>query len=166
MMFQFKTATVADIPLIRELMMKVWPQTYRPIISESQIEYMLEMMYSEASLAEQMTSKACEFVLVNDTERSLGFASFSHQEGSVYRLHKLYVITDVHGSGAGKALIYEVAKRVLEKNGNCIELNVNRHNSAVDFYKKIGFTVYGEEDIHIGSDFYMNDYVMRWNLDY
>jgi ribosomal protein S18 acetylase RimI-like enzyme len=166
MMLQFKTAAIADIPLIRELTMMVWPQTYRSIISESQIEYMLEMMYSEASLTEQMTSKACEFVLVNDTERSLGFASYSHQEEGVFRLHKLYVITAAQGTGAGKALIHEVAKRVLEKKGDCIELNVNRHNSAVDFYKKIGFTIYREEDIHIGNDFYMNDYVMRWKLNH
>lgn len=166
MTHQFKTATIADIPLIRELTMKVWPQTYRSIISESQIEYMLEMMYSEPSLKEQMTSKGCEFVLVKDTERSLGFASYSHQEDGIYRLHKLYVITEAQGTGAGKALIHEVAKRVLDKNGNCLELNVNRHNSAVDFYKKIGFTIYREEDIHIGNDFYMNDYVMRWNLSH
>lgn len=166
MMFQFKTAALADIPLIRELAMMVWPQTYRPIIGESQIEYMLEMMYSEASLEEQMTSKACEFVLVNNTERSLGFASYSHQEGGIYRLHKLYIIVEAQGSGAGLALTQEVVRRVLERNGNCIELNVNRYNSAADFYKKIGFTVCREEDIHIGNDFYMNDYVMRWNLDH
>jgi hypothetical protein len=49
-MLSIQKASVEDIPLIRELCFKIWPQTYAAIISQEQIDYMLEMMYSEESL--------------------------------------------------------------------------------------------------------------------
>ena len=42
-----------------------------------------------------------------------------------------------------------------------LELNVNRHNKAINFYKKLGFIITMEEDIDIGNGYYMNDYVMN-----
>jgi len=63
-MFEIKKAVTGDIPLIRELTFRVWPQTYANILSQKQIDYMLEMMYSEASLKKQMTEDACQFIIV------------------------------------------------------------------------------------------------------
>ena len=48
-MFEIRKATSNEIPIIRELTFKVWPQTYASILSKEQIDYMLEMMYSESS---------------------------------------------------------------------------------------------------------------------
>jgi ribosomal protein S18 acetylase RimI-like enzyme len=42
-----------------------------------------------------------------------------------------------------------------------LELNVNRQNTAIGFYKKLGFKIIAEEDIPIGNGFFMNDYVMQ-----
>ena len=47
---------------------------------------------------------------------------------------------------------------------NIIELNVNRQNNAVDFYKRLGFTILKEVDIPIGKGYFMNDYVMSLTL--
>ena len=60
-MFEIKKAESGDIPLIRELTFRVWPQTYASILSQEQIDYMLEMMYSESSLKKQMTEDGCQF---------------------------------------------------------------------------------------------------------
>ena len=51
---QIRIATLLDIPLINELAQKVWRVYYKDIISEEQIEYMLEKMYSSAALHNQM----------------------------------------------------------------------------------------------------------------
>ena len=45
-----------------------------------------------------------------------------------------------------------------------LELNVNRLNSAINFYKKLGFEIIQEEDIDIGNGFFMNDYVLSLQL--
>ena len=45
-----------------------------------------------------------------------------------------------------------------------IELNVNRYNKAVDFYRHIGIQVIHEEDYPIGNGFYKTDYIMGLDI--
>jgi ribosomal protein S18 acetylase RimI-like enzyme len=159
-----QTASVDDVELIQDIAARVWPQTYSSIISSDQINYMLEMMYSAASLREQMTEKRCEFIIISSTERSFGFASFSSVNNEVFRLHKLYVDIAAQGLGLGKMLLEEVERRCGERGGEILELNVNKFNKAKNFYEKNGFTLYREEVIDIGNGFVMDDFVMRKSL--
>jgi hypothetical protein len=45
-----------------------------------------------------------------------------------------------------------------------IYLNVNKHNSAVEFYLKKGFIKDREMVLDIGNGYVMDDYVMRLML--
>ena len=45
-----------------------------------------------------------------------------------------------------------------------IELNVNKYNKAVDFYKHIGMRVLLEEDFPIGNGFYKTDYIVGLDI--
>ena len=45
-----------------------------------------------------------------------------------------------------------------------IELNVNKYNSAVQFYEKLGFFRAKEMVLDIGNGYVMDDYVMQLNL--
>lgn len=149
-----------DIPLIRELSLQVWPQTYATILTREQIDYMLNMMYSEPALLKQMKDRQ-EFIIVNDGRDPIGFASFSLAEPGVYKLHKIYLLPAIQGRGAGRFVITEILKAIARKGGKSLLLNVNRNNKAKDFYEKLGFTIIREEDIDIGNGYYMNDYVME-----
>lgn len=153
-----------DIPLIRDMSLKVWPQTYSTILSAEQIDYMLDMMYSEQSLVKQMREKQ-EFIIVNDGNEPVGFASFSLTEPGIYKLHKIYILPVLQGKGAGKFVIGEILKAIARKGGKALQLNVNRNNKAKDFYSRLGFEVIREEDIDIGSGYFMNDYVMERKIN-
>ncbi|HEY6506248.1 MAG TPA: GNAT family N-acetyltransferase [Chitinophagaceae bacterium] len=162
-MATIKKASRADIPLIRDLTYKVWPQTYRSILTKEQIDYMLNLMYSEAALLEQM-QKGHEFILVYDGAEPVGFASFSLASAQVFKLHKIYVLPSQQGKGTGKFIIEELTNTLKAKGASVLQLNVNRHNNAKVFYEKIGFAVVAEEDIDIGNGYFMNDYVMEKKL--
>jgi RsiW-degrading membrane proteinase PrsW (M82 family)/ribosomal protein S18 acetylase RimI-like enzyme len=157
---RLRRAYEKDIPLIRDLTMKIWPQTYSTILSATQIDYMLDMMYSESSLQQQMKENH-EFIIVNDGIEPVGFASFSLLEPGVYKLHKIYVMPQNQGKGTGKFVINEILKVITMKSGKSLQLNVNRNNKAKDFYEKLGFVVIREEDNDIGNGYLMNDYVME-----
>jgi RsiW-degrading membrane proteinase PrsW (M82 family)/ribosomal protein S18 acetylase RimI-like enzyme len=157
---RLRRAYEKDIPLIRDLTMKIWPQTYSTILSATQIDYMLDMMYSESSLQQQMKENH-EFIIVNDGIEPVGFASFSLLEPGVYKLHKIYVMPQNQGKGTGKFVINEILKAITMKSGKSLQLNVNRNNKAKDFYEKLGFVVIREEDNDIGNGYLMNDYVME-----
>ena len=157
---RLRRAYEKDIPLIRELTMKIWPQTYSTILSAEQIEYMLEMMYSETSLQKQMKDNH-EFIIVSNETTPIGFASFSSMEPGLYKLHKIYVMPQSQGKGTGKFVIGELMKAIIRKGGTALQLSVNRNNKAKEFYEKLGFVVLREEDNDIGNGYLMNDYVME-----
>jgi RsiW-degrading membrane proteinase PrsW (M82 family)/ribosomal protein S18 acetylase RimI-like enzyme len=158
-----RKAYPADIPLIREMAYKIWPVTYGNILPKEQLDYMLELIYSEQALKEQM-EKNHEFILVYDGVHPVGFASFSLIEPQTYKLHKIYVLPSRQGKGTGRFVIDQLVKAMKSKGAVSLQLNVNRYNNAKSFYEKMGFAVIREEDIDIGKGYFMNDYVMEKKL--
>ncbi len=154
----------ADIPLIRDIANKTWPVTYGTILPKEQIDYMLNLLYSEQSLTDQMQQQHHEFIIIYDGVAPIGFASFSQVEPQVYKLHKIYVLPSYQGKGTGRFAIDQIIKAMKKAGATSLLLNVNRQNNAKDFYEKIGFTVIKEEDIDIGNGYFMNDYVMQKSL--
>lgn len=154
------------ITSIRSLAEKTWKVAYSAILSPEQLAYMLDLFYSESSLAEQMRNGHL-FIMAKDADEVVGFASWSPKstkESAVYRLHKIYIDPLQQGKGTGKLLIDFIVKDVRAKKATVLELNVNRHNPALYFYQKLGFKIIREEDIDIGSGYFMNDFVMELAL--
>ena len=110
-MLNIRKAILSDIPLIRELTFKVWPQTYAAIISKEQIDFMLQMMYSETSLQQQM-NEGCRFIIVYDEAEPVGFASYQETEPAIFKLHKIYVLPSQQGKGTGKFVIDHIINEI------------------------------------------------------
>jgi len=159
-------ATISDIPLIRELTYKIWPQTYAPILTKEQISYMLDIMYSPTALEQQMNDKHYFIIGSDENETPVGFASYSEIEKEIFKLHKLYVLPEKQGSGIGRDLLEYAINDIKFMAAKVLDLNVNRYNlKAKSFYERKGFVIIREEDIDIGSGYFMNDYAMRLYLD-
>ena len=164
-MFEIKKATAVDIPLIRELCFQVWPQTYQSIITQQQIDFMLEMMYSPAALKFQMEEEKCIFILIYDNKLPIGFAAYSEAEKEIWKLHRLYILQNQQGKGVGKYAVQYIIDEIKILNGKALQLQVNRKNEAKVFYEKLGFTVIKIADFDIGNGFLMTDYVMEKKLN-
>ena len=111
-----------------------------------------------------MLEKKHQFVLLTADDKPAGFASYSvktEHNNSTYKLHKIYVDPALQGTGAGKRLLDYVLQDIKPFGARNLELNVNRHNTAIGFYRKHGFEVISTEDIPIGDGYFMNDFVMR-----
>ena len=163
-MASIKNAAFNDLPVIHDLAHRIWPDAYGDILSPEQMKYMLEQIYSLASLQNQFTDLQHTFILVtHDNHVPCGFASFSPKEknSTTYRLHKIYILPQQQGTGTGKFLLTYIINSIKSSGATSLELNVNRFNKARFFYEKQGFTITGQEDIDIGSGFFMNDYVMN-----
>jgi RsiW-degrading membrane proteinase PrsW (M82 family)/ribosomal protein S18 acetylase RimI-like enzyme len=156
-----RKAYPTDIPLIRDMALKIWPLTYEPILGKEQVDYMLELLYSEKSLMDQMQEQHHQFIVIYDGVAPIGFASFSPISPQAYKLHKIYVLHSYQGKGTGRFAIGQLITAMKKSGATSLILNVNRNNKAKDFYEKLGFTVIREEDIDIGNGYFMNDYVME-----
>lgn len=160
-MFEIRKAGTDDVPLIRELTFMIWPQTYAAILSEAQISYMLELMYSRESLEKQMTAENCTFLILYENGNPVGFASYGETEPGNWKLHKIYVLQSLQGKGAGRFMINYILDEIRSLHARVLQLQVNRYNRAKEFYEKLGFTVSGKADFDIGNGYFMNDYIME-----
>jgi ribosomal protein S18 acetylase RimI-like enzyme len=70
----------------------------------------------------------------------------------------------LQGKGLGRILLNDVISRVRNAGGKSLQLNVNRFNKAVGFYKSMGFVLKKEELLDIGRGYFMDDYVMEISL--
>lgn len=158
-------ASKDHISVIQSLSDKIWPQTFHEILTQEQITYMMDMMYSQSSLEKQLDNFH-HYLLVEDEGEYLGYLSYelNYKASNLTKVHKIYVLPSLQGKGVGRFLI-EHAGRIAQANNNIeLSLNVNRFNKAIDFYTKLGFEVICSEDIDIGNGFLMQDYVMNKKL--
>jgi GNAT superfamily N-acetyltransferase len=127
---------------------------------------MLGKFYSNAALNDNFSTKNHRFLLVKEDSICLGFASYEHHylNENKTRLHKIYMLPESQGKGAGKLLIATVEKLALENNDLFISLNVNRYNTAYKFYEKLGFEKVGQEDIELDFGYLMEDYKLEKKL--
>ena len=164
-MILLRKAKEEDISTISDLAEQIWPQTYSTYISKAQLRFMLDKMYNQAELLGQLQSGHI-FLIASENGKNIGFAGFSiiDKENNTYKLHKLYVLPEMHGKGVGKTLINEVINLAIHEGGKTLQLNVNRNNNAKDFYLKVGFNIKETVELDIGNGFFMNDYVMEKKL--
>jgi len=119
--FKIKNASIKDILLIRELTFKIWPQTYAAVLSQEQISYMLDMMYSETSLLQQMHNGS-QFIFVYDDEEPVGFAAYFLKEPSIFKLDKIYILPSQQGKGTGRFVIDYIIDEIKKKKATaCIK---------------------------------------------
>lgn len=161
-----KKATQEDIPLIREIAETAFPATYKNILTPPQIDYMMEWMYSPEALKQQFEEGHLFFIAL-DADRPIGYVSIQKETPELFHLHKIYLLPSSQGKGAGSRLFHLAISEInrLYPGKKRVELNVNRYNSAVDFYRKQGMTILREGDFPIGEGWYMNDYIMGIDID-
>jgi diamine N-acetyltransferase len=161
-MIQIIKATTGDLNIINDIARKTWPIAYGEILSEAQLNYMLDSFYSEEALRTNIAN-GHDFILAKEDDMVLGFASFenNYQNRAKTKIHKIYMLPESQGKGMGKLLIDSIEKFAVTSGSNCLILNVNRFNKAIGFYKKMGFEIIQEIDIEIGLGYLMEDYVME-----
>lgn len=156
-----RPATLSDISLIRELAHRIWWAHYPGIITDEQIAYMLDLIYSEQALERQMTEEGQQFWLAEVNGTAIGYLSVSRHAEGAYFLHKIYLDTTYRGKGYGA----QAFQMLLDQYPDLMELRltVNRQNfRSVNFYFKAGFTIEKCIDTPIGRGFVMDDFQMLW----
>jgi ribosomal protein S18 acetylase RimI-like enzyme len=153
-----------DLWQIRELALRIFPVTYQGIVEAPQIDYMMDMFYSQENLKKQFESGQ-QFLIIYHEGNAAGYASYTilNSTGD-FKLNKIYLDTRLQRKGMGRILLNDVITRLRSAGGNSLQLNVNRFNKAVGFYKNMGFVVMKEELLDIGNGYFMDDYVMELKI--
>ena len=165
-MITIREALDNELHLVQEIAHKTWPHTYAEILGEEQLNFMLDSFYSIETLLESKQLKGHIFILLFENEKCVGFTSFEHEfkKSNNTHIHKIYLLPETQGKGLGKMLLQSVQQAAEAIDASTLSLNVNRFNSALNFYNKLGFETIEEVDIAIGNGYLMQDYVMEKKL--
>lgn len=161
-MMEIRQAKDVDAGLISNLAHEIWPVTYKGVISDEQIYFMLGQSYSVDSVEAQMANEQ-QFFILDFEGIAQGFAGLTKASEEIYKLQKLYVHQNIHGKGAGKLLITFVEDYCRKQGAVELQLNVNRNNKAKVFYGKMGYQIIERVDIPYYS-YILNDYIMSKSL--
>lgn len=153
-----------DLETVAKLAEKIWSRTYKEILSQEQMAYMLEMMY-DLSVTTREVMDGVRFELICDGEKPIGFISYGPYADGVAKLHKLYLDYNYHGKGIGSMALRHVIGETRAAGYKFLRLNVNKQNKdAIRAYERNGFKLYEKVKVDIGGGFYMDDYIYQHAL--
>jgi GNAT superfamily N-acetyltransferase len=145
-----QVATMADA---------IWHECFSSILSEEQINYMLEKFQSYAAITEQIETGYQYFLVILDMETIGYFGICKQQDGSMF-LSKLYLQAEHRGKGHTSQVFQFIREKALQRRSNRIWLTVNKQNQqAIAVYEHLGMQRVREQATDIGEGFVMDDYV-------
>lgn len=155
-----------DISVIQDLAKRSWSFAYADILEQDQIDYMLDLMYSEETLNQHFENTNYHYYLIKENDKYLGFIGFEfHQELGTTKLHRIYFLKEAQGKGLGKKSLEFVINEAKNVNDKRVILTVNKNNKAQNFYSSQGFQIYDEAIFDIGNGYVMDDYLMEFVID-
>jgi ribosomal protein S18 acetylase RimI-like enzyme len=161
---EIRPVTPPDVPAIAQLAREIWQATYPGIITQEQIDFMLEQRYGHERLYDDLEDLHKWLFQAFQEGRRVGFA-FSEISKGEFKLDKLYIHPDVQRRGVGGLLIEHVAELARKQGYPCVILQVNKRNEkAVNSYMKYGFSVRASTVEDIGHGYVMDDFVMEKKL--
>ncbi len=164
-MVEIRNATADDAPMLRLLAEKIWWPTYLDILGGEQIRFMLDLLYAEDKLRQQIETGEQTFLILSANNIPVGFTAFSvdQENQQLMTLEKIYCLPETQGKGYGKLLVQTVESKAREAGKSVLQLYVHRENKAKNFYEKLNFKVVKEVDRPLG-EFLLNDFVMQKEL--
>ena len=163
---QIVRAQEGHLPAISALAGVIWRACYPGIITTEQIDYMLARMYALDVLRNEISSQDIRYDQLLVDDKLAGFASYGPaSEPGVMKLHKLYLLPEMHSRGLGSRLLQHVERKVRAKAGRRVILSVNiRNTKAITAYRRNGFVIAESVITDIGGGFVMDDYIMAKEL--
>ncbi len=153
--------SLAELDIVRELALQIWPKCYRHLIAPDHIDEMLAALFDLDTLEDDITERNHVYWVVRVGQRDVGFVA-AHIEGSRVWITKLYVLQDYRGFGLGRALIQAVQDYFAPAQHLSVCVN-KAHDMAVDFCLRSGFNIDREIPFSLGA-YGFTDYVMHKDL--
>ncbi len=163
-MIEFRAASEDDLPAIQAMAESIWRSHYFPeVLSEDEIAYFLDRLYSLPALAREMEAGA-EYWLLEYAGQTSGFLAYQHEpRQDRLRINKLYILPGFQRRGIGGSALNRVKDLAHGLGVEEVYLYVFRKNrAAIDAYLKQGFAIARAEYSPCDEGYAFDDYVMAY----
>ena len=156
--------TDEQLKTLAETANTVWHEFFPCILTEGQIDYMVEKFQSYDAMKEQMENAGYEYYFITSDDKILGYTGIKKEEDRLF-LSKLYLLKENRGKGYASTAFEHLIKYCKENGLKSIYLTVNKHNEhTIAVYKKKGFEVIDTQVADIGNGYVMDDYIMEMKV--
>ena len=158
--------TASGVEAVAALARRVWQHTYPGIISQEQIDYMLDQRYRPQLMRDELAMTNVWWDQLAVDGQLAGFIScqLTATAGEM-KLDKLYVDPLRQRLGIGTRLTDHVVARARAEACQTLILAVNKNNAqAIAAYQKQGFAIRESVRVDIGGGFVMDDFIMAKSL--
>lgn len=160
-----KVKYLSELRQIEELANEIWHECFVGIISESQIDYMIEKFQSLDAMMNQIENQNYTYFAVRDDNGLCGYIGVKPESDDRFFLSKLYLHKSRRGRGIASVMLERVFDEARKAGKKCVYLTVNKYNErAVAVYKKTGFVVSDTAVTDIGNNYVMDDFIMEYKL--
>lgn len=141
---------------------EVWHEFFPCILSDEQIDYMVDKFQSYPAMKKQMED-GYEYYFIKDNDEICGYMGIHEEtEDKKMFLSKLYLKKEHRGKGYAGQTLKELFKMSRERGLNMVWLTVNKHNEhTIEVYEHMGFAKARTQVADIGNGFVMDDYIME-----
>lgn len=154
-----------DVVRVSDMADRIWRENYKNILSEEQIDYMIDNFQSPTAITRQMVNEHYEYYLLDNDEAYIGYVAFVKEKEKLF-ISKIYLLSEFQHKGYGKATVDKIRDIAISEGINKIWLTVNKNNvNAIKAYEKYGFENKDSTITDIGNDFVMDDYIMEMQLN-
>jgi ribosomal protein S18 acetylase RimI-like enzyme len=152
-----------DLQELSILASEIWHEYFPGIISDLQVDYMVEKYQSYDAIRRQIT-EGYEYYFVKEYGFVLGYIGI-HCEPEKLFLSKLYLKREYRGKGLFHAMLSFCENVARSRGLHAMYLTVNRENKpTIAVYLKKGFHIVSDKKADIGNGFFMDDHIMEKSL--
>lgn len=158
--------TDGDIKTLAELAYEIWHEFFVSILTNEQIDYMVDKFQSIPAMTDQIRNQGFEYYTLNLNGLDIGYVGIQQEKQKLF-LSKLYIQKEHRGKGLASKAMKFLENICEERELNKIWLTVNRYNDhTIKVYKKKGFKIITTQVADIGNGFIMDDYIMELELTF
>lgn len=161
----FELARISNdeqLNILADIANEVWHEFFPCILSDEQIDYMVDKFQSYPAMKKQMED-GYEYYFIKDNDEICGYMGIHEEtEDKKMFLSKLYLKKEHRGKGYAGQTLKELFKMSRERGLNMVWLTVNKHNEhTIEVYEHMGFAKARTQVADIGNGFVMDDYIME-----
>lgn len=165
-------AKPGDYKLIAALGARTFYETWRPVNSEEDMQVYIKRSFEPQIIKSELENDSVNtFLIAFGENKEIGYVKMRNdrvyddfKNEAALEIERIYVLKEWQDKKAGKALMDESISLALKNDYKWLWLGVNVDNhKAINFYKKYGFTVFGEKSFQLGAAV-DTDFLMKLNL--
>lgn len=150
-----------EIEETAKLAAQIWHEFFVCILSNEQIDYMLEKFQSKKAMMRQIEKEKYQYYRMQLGQKYIGYMGIK-EEGNRLFLSKLYIEKENRRKGYASQAFAFLEEYCKNKGLQSAYLTVNKYNEhSIEVYKKKGFQIIKSQVTDIGEGFVMDDYVMK-----